>query len=153
MEIPEEKKVKLVTYKLKSGPFALWEQLQISQTRQRKTHMHSWMKMKPLLKARFLPPDYEQVLFQQYQECKQRSRTVQAYTKEFYRLASRNDLMETEAQQTTIYIGGLRLAIQDRVCMQSVFTVVEAVNLATKVEAQMDRSKNQANRSFTFDSL
>ncbi|KAM1178708.1 hypothetical protein ACFXTH_018004 [Malus domestica] len=53
MEIPEEKKVKLVTCKLKSGPSAWWEQLQISQTRQRKTHVYSWMKMKPLLKARF----------------------------------------------------------------------------------------------------
>ncbi|KAM1086608.1 hypothetical protein ACFX2B_012096 [Malus domestica] len=97
MEIPEEKKVKLVAYKLKGGASTWWEQLQISRTCQRNTPVRSWIKMKWLLKARFLPPDYEQVLFQQYQECKQGSKTVQAYTEKFYRLALLNDLMGTEA--------------------------------------------------------
>ncbi|BFG17495.1 hypothetical protein CerSpe_037690 [Prunus speciosa] len=36
MEIPEEKKVKLVAYKLEGGASTWWEQVQISRMRQRK---------------------------------------------------------------------------------------------------------------------
>jgi hypothetical protein len=103
------------------------------------------------VEGKIFTPDYEQTLFQQYQECKQGNRAVKVYTEEFYRLSSRNDLMETEAQQTARYIGGLRFAIQDRVTMQSVFTLVEAVNLAIKIETQLVRSKSQAPRNSPFN--
>lgn len=63
MDIEEEKKVQLVTYKLKSGASAWWEQLQLSRMRQGKSKIRAWHQMKQLMRARFLPPDYDQVLF------------------------------------------------------------------------------------------
>jgi hypothetical protein len=42
--------------------------------------------------------------------------------------------METKAQQVARFIGGLRLSIQDKVSMQYVFTLTEAISLATHVE-------------------
>ncbi|XP_059429202.1 uncharacterized protein LOC132163019 [Corylus avellana] len=141
MSIREDRKVKLVAYKFKGGASAWWEKLQISRARQGKGPVTSWLKMKRLLKPRFLPPDFEQRLFQQYQECRQGGRTIQAYVDDFYRLSARNDLMETEDQQVARFIGGLRVAIQDKVSMHPVFTSNEAVSLATRAEKQLERPK------------
>jgi hypothetical protein len=49
--------------------------------------------------------------------------------------------METEAQLVARFIGGLRLPIQDKVSMQHVFTLTEAVSLATRAEKQLERSR------------
>jgi hypothetical protein len=49
--------------------------------------------------------------------------------------------METEAQQVARFIGGLRYAIQDRGSMHHVFTLTEAVSLATLAEKQLDWPK------------
>ena len=69
MKIQEEKQVKLVAYKLKGGATAWWDQVQTTRTRQDKEPVRSLVKMKKLLKARILGPDYEQILYQQYQTC------------------------------------------------------------------------------------
>ena len=44
-----------------------------------------------------LPPNFEQQLFQQYQECQQGGRTIQVYVDDFYHLYAHNDFIETEA--------------------------------------------------------
>lgn len=95
--------------------------------------------MKRLIRARFLPPDYEQLLYQQHQNCRQGSRSINEYTEEFYRLNSRNNLSETEGQQVARYIGGLSIAIQDKVTLHTVWTLSEVVNLAMKIESQLSR--------------
>ncbi|XP_034888842.1 uncharacterized protein [Populus alba] len=141
MDIPEDKRVKLVAYRLLGGASAWWEQLQTMRLRQGKGMVQTWAKKKWLLRSRYLPPDYEQVLFKQYQDCKQGSRTVETFLEEFHRLSSRNNLLETEAQQVARFVGGLRWTIQDRVAMQTVYTLTEAVALAIKVETQLDRTK------------
>ena len=74
--------------------------------------VQSWSKMRCLLRYRYLPP-IEQILFQQYQDCRQGSRTVQAYVEEFHKLSSRNNLSEMDAQQVARFVGGLRLNVQD----------------------------------------
>ena len=66
MEIPEDKKVKLVAYRLMGGASACWEQLQLTWMRQRKGMVQTWSKMRRFLRYRYLPPDYKQILFQQY---------------------------------------------------------------------------------------
>ncbi|XP_073260712.1 uncharacterized protein [Populus alba] len=149
MEIPEDKKVKLVAYRLMGGASAWWEQL--TRARQRKGMVQTWAKMRWLLRARYLPLDYEQILFQQYQDCIQGSKTVQTYVEEFHRLSSHNNLSETDAQQVSRFVSGLRLAIQDLVSMQTIYFVTEAINLATKAEAQLERAKSIAGTRSSFD--
>jgi hypothetical protein len=40
--------------------------------------------------------------------------------------------LETDAQQVVRVIGGLRLNIQDWVSMHTIYSLTEAINLATK---------------------
>jgi hypothetical protein len=50
--------VKLVVYKLRGGALTWWEQTQSNRMRHGKQPMHTWLKMKKLMKAWFLPPEY-----------------------------------------------------------------------------------------------
>jgi hypothetical protein len=47
--------------------------------------------------------------------------------------------METKAQQMARFIGGFCLPIQDKVSMQHVFPLTEAVSLATHTKKQLER--------------
>uniref|UniRef100_A0A6N2LY08 CCHC-type domain-containing protein n=1 Tax=Salix viminalis TaxID=40686 RepID=A0A6N2LY08_SALVM len=78
----------------------------------------------------------------QIEDCKQGNRTVQAYVEEFHRLSSRNNLAETDAQQVARFVGGLRLNVQDRVSMHTIYSLTEAINLATKAETQLERTRS-----------
>ncbi|XP_039122362.1 uncharacterized protein LOC120258941 [Dioscorea cayenensis subsp. rotundata] len=140
MSIAEHLQVKYVAYKLRGGASAWWEQLQGKRRRQHKQPIRSWRRMKEALMFRFLPSDYDQILYQRYQDCKQGVRTVQQYTEEFHRLSARNNLSETEAQQTARFMSGLRTTIRDRVELAPVYGVDEAINRAMKVEAQLNRA-------------
>ena len=99
-----------MAYKLKGVASAWWEQVQQTRNRSAKslvsskflakfffTHVRTWVKMKKLLKNCFLPLDFEQVLYQQFQKYRQGNRSVPQYTEEFYRLKTRLDLNESEA--------------------------------------------------------
>jgi hypothetical protein len=118
--------------------------MQSNRRRQGKQLVRTWLKMKKLMKARFLPPDYEQMLYQQFQNCRQGTRSVTDYTEEFYRLDHWNNLTKTEGQQVARYVGGLRMAIQDQVSLHTVWTLSEAVNLAMKIESQMARRSGRS---------
>ena len=98
MEILDEKRVKLVAYELRGGASTWWEQLQVSQRREGRKLVSFWPRMCQLLRNQFLPPDYDQMLYQQYQDCKETTRFISEYTEEFYRLNAQNDLAETESQ-------------------------------------------------------
>jgi hypothetical protein len=76
---------------------------------------------------------------------------VQTYVEELHRLSLRNNLSETDAQQVSRFVGGLHLAIQDRVSMQTICSLTEAINLATKAETQLERAKSIAGTRSFFD--
>lgn len=63
MNTPDHKKVRLLAFKLKGGAFAWSDQLEINRQRQGKRPIRTWEKMKRLMKERFLPPNYEQTLY------------------------------------------------------------------------------------------
>nr|GEV05734.1 hypothetical protein CTI12_AA461010 [Tanacetum cinerariifolium] len=67
-------------------------------------------------------------------------RTVEVYTAEFHRLSSRNNLSETESQQVTRYINGLRPQIHDKISLVPVYTLDDAYNVAIRAENQLARS-------------
>ncbi|KAI3859891.1 hypothetical protein MKW92_006306 [Papaver armeniacum] len=88
------------------------------------------------MKARFLPFDYAQKLFQSYQQCSQNRRPIDEYTEEFYRLGSRVNLPETEAQQVSRYLSGLDPEFKEVLYLHPISTVTESVSLAHKIDLQ-----------------
>ena len=142
-KIPEEKQAKLVAYKLKGVASAWWEQVQQTRHRSAKSPVRTWVKMKKLLKNRFLPPDFEQVLYQQFQSCRQGNRSVPQYTEEFYRLKTRLDLNESEAFSIARYKEGLKWEIEERLAVQSFHNLDDIVLAAQRVEQLMERGKTK----------
>ncbi|GKE05243.1 transposon ty3-I gag-pol polyprotein [Tanacetum coccineum] len=98
MEVPEEEQVKVVAYKLRGGAGAWWQREQDNRRAQGRRPVDTWMRMKRMIKGRFLPPDIEQILYQQYHTCVQGKRTIADYTGEFLRLQARCNLRETDEQ-------------------------------------------------------
>ena len=74
--------------------------------RERHGPVQTWRRMKQSLQGRFLPLNYEQYIFYAYQRCTQDSKIVNEYTVEFFRLAERNQLSESENQQAVRYLSG-----------------------------------------------
>ena len=67
------------------------------------------------LKGRFLPKDYQIMLYRQVQNLKKRGMTVKEYTEEFYRLNLRAGYMEDTAEKTARFVNGLRGEILDEI--------------------------------------
>ena len=64
IEIPKDRKVKLVAYRLKGGTSVWWERIQQTRRREGRNPVMLWRRMKQLLRGRFLPPDYEQYILE-----------------------------------------------------------------------------------------
>ena len=62
---------------------------------------------------------------------------------EFDRLVNHNDLEETEDQQISRFVHGLRVSIQDQVSLQTLYTLNEAVTLSKKIEYQHLRASSK----------
>nr|GEZ33847.1 hypothetical protein CTI12_AA288430 [Tanacetum cinerariifolium] len=88
---------------------------------------------------RFLLVDYEQMLYSLYQNCRQSSQTVTEYAKEFTRLASCNQLSESNVQQVTRFNNGLQYDIQVIISLQTTRTIDEAIRIALKAEQTLKK--------------
>ncbi|GJV79416.1 ultrapetala 1-like protein [Tanacetum coccineum] len=101
----------------------------------------TWMRMKPMIKARFLPSDIKQILYQQYHTCVQGKRTVADYAGEFLRLQARCNLRETKEQSATMYISGLNSSLQERLSLTPIWSVDQAQNMAMKAERMSSKTR------------
>lgn len=115
IDILDRNKVKVVTIQFQSAVTIWWEQTQAVRARELKRPMRTWKKLKKLMRTRFLPQNFQRVLFTKYRNCKQGLRTVEDYTLEFHRLASRNILKETEEQLIARYAGDLKWSVQEKI--------------------------------------
>lgn len=73
MNIKESKKIKLVAMRLKGGASVWWDQTTMKKAKFQKKPANTWSKMKQLLRERFLPIDYEYILYIKYQQCKKKT--------------------------------------------------------------------------------
>ena len=139
--IPKRKHVQFVSRKLKGSAWAWWEQLQMMRTRLGKDPIQDWEKMKKYLKRQFLPPDYQDLVYQEYQNCKQLGNFFSVYTRKFYHLQSYLDFNESEEYDISRYKNGLRLAIRERVSSRSFNYLSDLVLAAKAIEQLVEREQ------------
>ena len=134
MDVPDYEQVKIVAYKLRGGAGAWWQREQDNRRAQGRRLVDTWPMMKRMIKGRFLPPDIEQILYQQYHNCFQGKRTIAEYMGGFLRLQARFNLREIDEQTAARYISGLNSSIQEKLSLISIWSVDQAQNLAMKAE-------------------
>ncbi|KAH9663456.1 Endonuclease [Citrus sinensis] len=143
-EVPENKLVSLAATRFRGRAAAWWQQTKLTRIRQGKKKIDSWEKFKKHLRGAFLPHNYAKLLYQQLQNLRQGNRSVDDYTTEFHWLVARNDLTETEEQQVSRYIGGLRSQFQDQLNLLDPYSVSEAHQQALQLEKQFNRRTNDS---------
>jgi Retrotransposon gag protein len=104
--------------------------------------INDWNELKREMNREFLPLNYRQTLFRQFQSLVQGSRSVDEYTLDFYQLEARNQLNEIEDQRVARFLHGLRSNIQDALIVHTFSCVSEAQSKAKAVEQQLTRNQN-----------
>ncbi|KAG6523183.1 hypothetical protein ZIOFF_013036 [Zingiber officinale] len=138
-DIPDGQKVKLVATRLRGYASAWWDKTQDMRLRKGKSKIISWEKMKARLRQNFLPANFAQTIFMQFNTLQQGNKSVTDYTEEFYRLMARIDNQESEDQLVARYVNGLKATIKDEVEMQQLWKLNDAYQLALKVESKLLR--------------
>ncbi|CAN1222798.1 hypothetical protein LINGRAPRIM_LOCUS674 [Linum grandiflorum] len=77
-EVPEGRRVSLVTIRLRDRAQAWWQQLKQRRVRHGKEKISNWVKFKKHIRAAFLPYNFERELYQRFQNLRQGSRSVDA---------------------------------------------------------------------------
>ncbi|KAH9685159.1 Endonuclease [Citrus sinensis] len=140
IDIPEfQRSVLLAATRFRGRAAAWWQQTKLTRIRQGKKKIDSWEKFKKHLRGVFLPHNYDKLLYQQIQNLRQGNRSVDDYTTKFHWLVARNDLTETEEQQVSCYIGGLRSQFQDQLNLLDPYSISEAHQQALQLEKQFSR--------------
>ena len=98
------------------------------------------------LKGKFLPSDYQQTLFRQMPNLRQRSMTVKEYIEEFYKVSIRAGQIQDIDEKVARYVNGIRMEIQDEISVLSPKTVEETYQMVLKAEKKLIRKKSARNR-------
>ena len=85
-ELPEDRKVKFVSYRLKGRASMWWDRSREKRMREGCDLVQTWCRMKQLLQGRFLPLDYEQYISYSYKRCIHGSKRVNEYPTKYLRL-------------------------------------------------------------------
>lgn len=137
--IPEDQKVKFVVTRLRVYASAWWDKIQHMRLRKGKSKIVSWEKMKARLHENFIPLNFAQSIFMQFNTLQQGNRNAIDYTEDFYKLMARNSIQELEEQFVARYVNGLKLTIRDEVEMQQLWRINDAYQLGVKVELNLIR--------------
>jgi uncharacterized protein YjbK len=98
------------------------------------------------MKEKFIPRDYQISLFRRMQNLRQNLMTMKEYTEEFYRLNIRAGHRESDDENFSRYMNGLRYDIQDEMSMVTIRTVEYAYQMALKAEEKLSRKQSQRGR-------
>eukprot|EP00253_Pinus_taeda_P030848 PITA_30848 len=138
----EDKQVKFAATKLKGHASLWWDSIQAERKRLHKQPIKKWARMEAKLKEKFLPKDYQIMLYRQVQNLKQRGMTVKEFTEEFYKLNLRAGYVEDTPEKTARFVNGLRGEILDEIGILSPQTLDEAYQFALKAKEKINRKQN-----------
>ena len=141
-EIEEDKRVILVVTRLKGHASLWWDIVQAGIRRKNKSLIKSWDRMVEKMRAKFLPKDYQLILYRQVQTLSQRMLTVREYIEEFYKVNLRAGNVEELTEKDTRYVNGLRMDIQEEINMISPRTMEEAYQCALREEENIARKQS-----------
>lgn len=88
------------------------------------------------MKKKILPYNYDQLLFQKFQNLRQGSRSVDDYATKFFLMINRVETQDSEQQLVMRFFGGLRQQIQFTLNLFRPQTISEAHQHAITIEAQ-----------------
>jgi len=118
--------------------------------RTRQAPMAEWEDMKARLEAKYLPINYEQLIYEDMLQWNQNNRTtVDQYTERFHELTVRRKTNETESQVLARYLKGLKPDIRKDMLTTQLYNVEEAYQLALQFERQ---TSNNTRRFYSSDS-
>ncbi|XP_020872641.1 uncharacterized protein LOC110226211 [Arabidopsis lyrata subsp. lyrata] len=142
--VPNNRRVSLVATCFRGHAASWWQQLKSSRARAGKEPIRSWDKLKKKLRDTFLPHNYDRTVYNRLQNLRQGARSVEEYAEEFYLLATRNDIYDSEVQMVSRFIGGLRSQIQNALAQFDPSTVAEAHRRASSFEQQFRTASNSS---------
>ena len=99
--------------RLKGNAYLWWDSFQEERRRKNKSLIKRWDRMVAKMRAKFLPKDYQLILYRQVHNLRQRLLIVREYTEEFYKVNLREGYVEYSVEKSTRYSNGLRMDIQD----------------------------------------
>ena len=146
----DEKSYKVVVLKLKKYASLWWENVKAKRERSSKSKIHSWRKLKKLLKERFLPDSYKQDLYIKITNFKQSNLSIDDYTREFEQLVLRSGIQEKPEQTMARYVGGLNPDIAEKLELQPYWSFEEVCKLASKIEKRAKNKKAERAPPKTF---
>ena len=134
--VSEDRKVRYVRMKLKGHARAWWGSVEEQLRRKRRPPISNWEEMKERLKEKYLPIDYEQMMFEEMLQLRQGSLSVDQFTDRFHELSVRSRVVETEQQTLARYRTGLRSDLRKDMWIARLINVEEAYQLALRLEKQ-----------------
>jgi hypothetical protein len=95
------------------------------------------------MKTKFIPKDYQIILFRRMQNLRQKLMSMKEYTEEFYRINIREGHREGNDEKVARYMNGLQNDIQDEMSMMTIQTIEDAYQMALKDEEKLSRKQDQ----------
>ncbi|KAG6778073.1 hypothetical protein POTOM_017918 [Populus tomentosa] len=135
--VAENRKTRYVRLKLKGHARAWWGSVEEQLRRTQRPAISDWEEMKERLKEKYLPIDYEQMMFEEMLQLRQGSSTVDQYTDRFHELTTRSRIVETDQQTLARYRNGLRGDLYKEMLIARLINVNEAYQLALRLEKQL----------------
>ncbi|PWA39125.1 reverse transcriptase domain-containing protein [Artemisia annua] len=106
-DVPDQLKVKLVAIKLRKYASLWWDHVKKQRSRDGKSRVETWAKMKKLLQEKFLPVNHQQEAFLEYHNLTHQNTSVEDFIAEFDRLRMRCAVDEEEEQVIARFLGAL----------------------------------------------
>ncbi|WP_386263595.1 retrotransposon gag family protein, partial [Xanthomonas translucens] len=136
---PDYAKLKIVVLEFNGYALSWWQQQEFRAERNRRYRIDSWVGLKEAMRDRFIPKEYKRTTYQKLQKLYQGSLSVDDYFKEMERLMTRAEVLESDEATMARFISGLHKEYSDVIDLQRELSLIDAYDMAIKLESQAKR--------------